>query len=196
MIFYATAKTMQLYNLKPPDRLSPASIPLAAELLARETGDRLKEWCVKQVYFAGKRCIVMMNHATRFTLFLYDISAHDMDCLSEIMAIHLFELFAGDDEMLHCLHAMLSENKYCVFAPAQDRSAIAALNHIYKDACSNGARFQSYVDYRNVLHTRQINYDMNFKWLQGLKADGTRDSIAAGPLFKQMVLDRYRKQQS
>lgn len=54
----------------------------------------------------------------------------------------------------------------------------------------NGYRFCEYIR-DGVLHTLEINYDVNFDWLFKMKIGGQTEYFYAGEKYREIVLDKY-----
>jgi len=73
MIIYATKLTFERYKLKLPAELTPPIDRIAQAVIEKESGDKLLEWGAKLFYFDKRKCIQVVNFASKFTLFLIDM---------------------------------------------------------------------------------------------------------------------------
>ncbi len=78
MIIYVTKQTFERYKLKLPEDLKPPMNELAQAVMEKESGDKLCEWGGKLFYFDGRKCIQIVNFASKFTLFLVDVKMKDL----------------------------------------------------------------------------------------------------------------------
>lgn len=196
MIVHATAKAIQQCRLKTYDKLKPANLPLAKSILARDLGSGLHEWGMNCFDFLGKRCLVFVNNASHFTLFTYGAKYDQMNDLGNFIARSLFDSYTGDTEMIESLHRMFEYGDKLIFKPLQNRNLSAILNHMIVDYARCGNRFRDYVDYNNVLHLKQINYDVNFNYSVSHRIDGKNVHIEAGPYFRKLVVTHYGNKQN
>lgn len=190
MILYATTQTIQRYKLKMPDELSPKMSELAYAIIERDAGSLLREWGLKLFYFDGRKCLQTVNFASKFTLFLFDIKMRDLENLGALMAQYMLDLYADDPEMTKCLLQMFEQDQFVAFAPLKNRSMIATLNHTQSDYAFDGARFWEYVD-NGILHTRKINWDVNFNYAFTHKAVGQKEYYFPAELFREQVVRAY-----
>lgn len=70
MIIYLTNKTQKVYGAPNIDELPPDIRMISEAVIERESGDRLLEWGGKLFYFDGRKCIQLVNFASKLTLFL------------------------------------------------------------------------------------------------------------------------------
>lgn len=190
MIIYATKQTFDRYKLKLPAELTPPLNKIVQEVIKKESGDRLLEWGAKLFYFDRRKCIQVVNFASKFTLFLIDIKVADLENIGELMAHYLLELYKEDREMTKALDGMFAESFAICFAKLTDKSAIATLNTTQSRFAGDGYHFYEFIR-GNILHSMEINHDVNFKWLFTMKTDGKTEYFYAGEKFRELVLDRY-----
>jgi hypothetical protein len=72
-------------------------------VIEKESGDKLLEWGAKLFYFDRRKCIQVVNFASKFTLFLIDIKVIDLENVGDMMAHYLLELYKSDREMTKAL---------------------------------------------------------------------------------------------
>lgn len=193
MIAYATETIMHQFNLNPPDKLSPANIPLARQILARDLGNSLHEWGLDFFEFRGRKCFVAVHRASHFALFLFDENCTDH--LGNIIAHRLFEIYAGDLTMTYSLLNMFADDKYLVYVQNNSQSITAMLNHMIVDFAKCGDTFHGYIDNNNVLHTRQINRSVNFDYAIKRRINGKDITIHAGLYFRELIVAQYGQKQ-
>lgn len=191
MIIHATAETMKLYRLNPPEKLPAHVAPITMSIIARDCGDPLRQWGMKCFAFGENNCLQTVNFASKLTLFLFDIKLSNLDQLGVMMANYLFNLYEADDAMTACIHRMFQEDHSIAFAPLKNRSILSTLNNTQVDFAMDGCAFRRYIDSRNILHTIQINRDVNFNYLFTHKAAGKKDFYYPGEFFRELVLSRY-----
>ncbi len=190
MIFYLTKLTLERYKLKLPHEMAPPTNQIVESLMAKERGNELLEWGGKIFYFDRRKCVQLANFASKFTLFLMDLKVADMNEIGNIVAQYLLELYKEDAEMCGCLERMFSEAPYCTVDRLTNRSIIATLNHTQRSFAWDGYRFYDYMQ-DNILHTIQINRDVNFDWVFSRKTDAGTEYFPSGELFRELVTTRY-----
>ena len=190
MILYATKKTIERYKLKMPDELLPETLMLAHAIIKRDTGSMLREWGIKLFYFDGRKCLQAVNFASKFTLFLFDLKMADLENIGTQMAQYMFDLYADDAEMIRCLIRMIKQDQFVAFAPLKNRNIISTLNHTQSDYAFDGVRFWDYIE-NGILHTREINRDVNFNFLFTYAAVGLKDYYYPAELFRELVVKAY-----
>lgn len=190
MIIYATKQTFERYKLKLPSELMPSTRLIAQSVIEKEDGDRLLEWGAKIFYLDKRKCIQVVNFASKFTLFLFDIKVDDIENIGDMIAHYLLELYSDDLEMIKALKKMFEENHVTCIAKLTDKSAIATLNSTQMRYVGNGEYFYEFIQ-NGVLHSLEINHDVNFKWLFTMKIKGKTEYFYAGEKFREIMLDRY-----
>ena len=192
MIIYATKRTFERYKLKLPVELTPPINRITQAVIEKESGDKLLEWGAKLFYFDRRKCIQVVNFASKFTLFLIDIKVADLENVGDMIAHYLLELYKNDREMTKALKKMFEGNFVTCFAKLTDKSAIATLNTTQSRFADDGYRFYEFIR-GGILHSMEINHDVNFKWLFTMKTDGKTEYFYGGEKFRKIVLDRYGK---
>lgn len=190
MIIYASKKTFERYKLKLPSELSDLNRLIAEEVIANESGDKIFEWGAKIFYFDRRKCIQLVNLASKFTLFLIDVKVSDKEMIGDMIVHYLFELYKDDREMIDAMDKMFKESRIACFQKLTDKSAIATLNTTQTGFALDGYRFYDFI--RNgVLYSMEINYLVNFDWLFTMTIDGKKEYIYSGVKFREVVLERY-----
>ena len=108
------------------------------------------------------------------------------------MAHYMLELYKGDKQMIKSLKRMFEVNPVTCFAKLTDKSAIATLNTTQSRFTDDGYRFYEFIR-DGILHTMEINKEVNFNWLFTMKINGKTEYIYAGEKFREILLDRYGK---
>ncbi|MEG1010175.1 MAG: hypothetical protein RSF67_10265, partial [Clostridia bacterium] len=145
MIIYAIKQTFERYKLKLPSELSPPINMFAEAAIQNESGDKLFEWGAKLFYFDKRKCIQVVNFASKFTLFLVDVKLADLENVGDMMAHYLIELYKDDKQMTTALKTMFEENPVTCFAKLTDKSAIATLNTTQSRFADDGYRFYEFI---------------------------------------------------
>ena len=121
---------------------------------------------------------VLVNFASKLTLFLVDVKVADLENVGDIMAHYLLELYKTDKQMTNALKKMFEANPITCFEKLTDKSVIATLNTTQSRFADDGYRFYEFIR-DGILHT--------------MKIDGKTEYIYAGEKFKEIVLERYWK---
>lgn len=190
MIIYATKQTIERYKMKMPSELTPPNNIFAQTVIEREQGDKLLEWGAKLFYFDKRKCIQITNFASKFTLFLVDIKMGDLPGVGNLIAQYLLKIYSEDRKMTEALERMFNEYSVSCFARLTDRSAVATLNYTQRSFLQDGYRLYNYIK-DGILHTIEINKDVNFNWLFTRKVDNKTEWFYSGELFQEMVLKRF-----
>ncbi len=190
MIIYPTKLTFERYKIKLPNELKPPMKQIVEAVLEDEKGTLVHEWGAKLFYFDRRKCIQIVNFASKLTLFLVDIKAADLQNLGDIIAHYLFKLYEGDEQMKKALERMFEESPVLCFEKLTDKSAIATLNHTQLGFAFDGYRFYDYIR-DGILHTVEINRDVNFNWIFRIKTGGETEYVYAGEKFRSIILASY-----
>lgn len=190
MIMYVTKETFERYKLKPPEDLKPPLDELARTVIEKEAGDRLCEWGGKLFYFDRRKCIQIVNCASKFTLFLVDVKLSDLPKIGDYIAEYIFDIYSADKEMLSALGRMFEEHRYMCFSKLTDKSIISTLNSTQSRFAEDGYRFYDFIS-DGILHTKDINRKINCDWLFTMTINKKTDYFYACEKFRELVLERY-----
>ena len=190
MLIYVTKETFDKYKLKLPKDLKPPLDELAQTVMEKETGDRLCEWGGKLFYFDRRKCIQIVNFASKFTLFLVDVKLSDLPKIGDYIAEYIFDIYSADKEMLSALGRMFEEHRYMCFSKLTDKSIISTLNSTQSRFAEDGYRFYDFIS-DGILHTKDINRKINCDWLFTMTINKKTEYFYAREKFREMVLDRY-----
>ncbi len=196
MIFYATKKTVERYKLPMPEDFQDSQArQLVSAVMAAEQRDRLLEWGCKIFYFDGRKCIQVVNFASKLTFFLVDVKMKDREFISNTIAHYMFDLYEGNKEMTALLERFFAEHPITVFAKLTDKSAIASLNHMETGFLMDGYRLYDYIE-GGILHTRKLNKYVNQQYPVTLKNDGKTNYIFPAEQFEKLLKARYTKKKN
>jgi hypothetical protein len=191
MILYVTRETFSRFKLKMPDEMvDPAVRTFSHSTIMRETGDGLLEWAGKLFYFDCRKCILVVNFASKLSFVLCDIKLDDLPNVGDLIAGYTMELYANDPEMQKLLLRFYKENPAMVFSRLTDRNMIATLNNKLLNALDDGYRLYDYIQ-DGILHTRKINTDLNRNLLSAEKIDGKKDYFFSAEKFEELLKARY-----
>ena len=190
MIIYVTKETSDKYKLKLPKDLKPPLDELARAVIEKEAGDRLCEWGGKLFYFDRRKCLQIVNFASKFTLFLVDVKLSDLPNIGDYIAEYIFDIYSEDKEMLSALKRMFEEHRYVSFSKLTDKSIISTLNSTQSRFAEDGYRFYDFIS-DGVLHTKDINRKINSDWLFTMTINKKTDYFYAREKFRALVLEQY-----
>lgn len=190
MIIYVTKETFDKYKLKLPKDLKPPMDELARTVIEKEAGDRLCEWGGKLFYFDRRKCLQIVNFASKFTLFLVDVKLNDLPNIGAYIAEYIFDIYSEDKEMLSALKRMFEEHRFMCFSKLTDKSIISTLNSTQSRFAEDGYHFYEFIS-DGILRTKDINRKVNSDWLFTVKIDKKTDYFYACEKFRELVLKRY-----
>jgi len=192
MILYATKQTIERFKIKMPEEMHPLSQSTSLQLIQKEQGDTLLEWGLKMLYFDHRKCIQVMNFASKLTIFLIDIKVGDFDEVANLIALYLLDLYQSDKVMTDLLKKLFAKHSVCTYSRLKDKSIISSLNRNQMDFAFDGMRFYEYIE-NGVLLTRVINHEVNFKWFCTQNINGKTEYILPGERFKTLLTERYTR---
>jgi hypothetical protein len=191
MILYVTKETFTRFKLKMPEEMSdPISQQGSRMVLTQESGDRLLEWGGKLFYFDRRKCIQVVNFASKLTFVLCDIKLADLPNVGNLIAIYLLDLYADDTEMVRLLKRLFQEHPMLAFSHLKDRSMISTLNRTQLDYLYDGDRLYDYIQ-NGILHTNQFNLDLNRNWIFTQKVSGKTEYFVSAERFEELLKARY-----
>ncbi|NLY82793.1 MAG: hypothetical protein GX078_08555 [Clostridiales bacterium] len=191
MIIYVTKQTFDRYKLKLPEDLTPPMNKLAQDVIEKESGDNICEWGGKLFYFDHRKCIQIVNFASKLTLFLVDIKIDDLPNIGDYIAKYLFDIYSTDKKMVKALEQEFKEHPVICFSKLKDRSIIATINTTQTRFADDGYRFYDFIS-DGILHTKEINHKVNFEWLFTAKNNGKTNYFYAGEKFREILLEKYK----
>ncbi len=191
MIFYATKETVERLKIKTYDKLSDHSKQIAQNVITNQSGDDLLEWGMKLFYFDRRKCLQVMNFASKFTIFIFDIKVNDMDSIPNIVANYLIELYKDDETLIKLLEGLFEHYSLCTYSKLTNRSIISSLNHNQFEFAIDGYIFYEYIN-NGILNTIQINKDVNFDYFVTQKRSGKIVYFLPGDRFRELIIERYK----
>ena len=190
MIIYATKQTIERYKIVLPQDMHSSIREMALATVQKESGDRLLEWGAKLFYFDRKKCLQVVNFASKLTLFLFDVKVDDLAGVGNAIAQYLLDIYSNNAMMTKLLKRFFDDYPVVAFDRLTDKSAIATLNHTQLTFADDGYRFFDFIK-NNVLQTRKINKKVNFDWIFTEKKDGKTDFFYSGGKFERLLKERY-----
>ncbi len=189
MILYITKKTKDRFNIPLYSELTDELELLARNILVKEQDDIFK-WGVKIFYFDRRKCLQIMNFASKVSIFLIDIKVQDVKEISNMLAHYLKIIYEDDLEVVELLDIYFKETPISFFDTLKDRSVIGSLNHNERYFLEGGYRLYDFIE-NGTLHTIRLNKQFNFRYIVGKKSNGKTEYIVPGEEFKKMLSQRY-----
>ncbi len=192
MILYATKQTLERFKLKLPEEMSdPLVAALVRSVIQREQGDSLLEWGAKLFYFDRRKCMQVVNFASKLTLFLVDIKLDDLPGVGNAIAEYMMDLYQDSAEMKMLLERLFEEHPVFAFSKLTNRSAIATLNRTQRTFLADGYELYRYIQ-DGILHTRKINRDVNRDWYFTRQEGKETIYFQSAEYFEQLLKKRYQ----
>lgn len=189
MILYITKKTKDRFNIPLYSELTDELELLARNILVKEQDDIFK-WGVKIFYFDRRKCLQIMNFASKVSIFLIDIKVKDVKEISNMLAHYLKIIYEDDLEVVELLDRYFKETPISFFDTLKNRSVIGSLNHNERYFLEGGYRLYDFIE-NGTLHTIRLNKQFNFRYIVGKKSNGKTEYIIPGEEFKKMLSQRY-----
>lgn len=189
MILYITKKTKDRFNIPLYSELTDELELLARNILVKEQDDIFK-WGVKIFYFDRRKCLQIMNFASKVSIFLIDIKVQDVKEISNMLAHYLKIIYEDDLEVVELLDRYFKETPISFFDTLKDRSVIGSLDHNERYFLEGGYRLYDFIE-NGTLHTIRLNKQFNFRYIVGKKSNGKTEYIVPGEEFKKMLSQRY-----
>lgn len=189
MILYITKKTKDRFNIPLYSELTDELELLARNILVKEQDDIFK-WGVKIFYFDRRKCLQIMNFASKVSIFLIDIKVQDVKEISNMLAHYLKIIYEDDLEVVELLDRYFKETPISFFDTLKDRSVIGSLNHNERYFLEGGYRLYDFIE-NGTLHTIRLNKQFNFRYIVGKKSNGKTEYNVPGEEFKKMLSQRY-----
>ncbi len=191
MIIYSTKESRERLKLPLVSEMETDLKLLAEEVIEKESGDKLLEWGAKLFYFARRKCLQIVNFASKFTIILVDVKVKDMFDIPNMMAMYLSDVYKNDVRMTKLLKRFFKETPFAVYSALKDKSIIATLNHTQLSYLLDGYRLYGFIE-NNEFQSRKLNYEINFNWIFSSKVDGRTDYFVSGEKFAELLKERYQ----
>lgn len=190
MIIYLTKETRERLNIPTTSEMKTDMKLLAEKVIEKESGNPLLEWGAKLFYFDRRKCLQVVNFASKLTLILIDIKVKDIGDTANIMAMYMFEIYKQDSLTTKLLERFFKENPFVAYSALKDKRIIATLNHTQLTYLEDGYRLYDFIE-NNVMQSKKLNYKINFDWIFTDKADGKTEYFASGKKFAELLKKRY-----
>lgn len=192
MIIYNTKETRERYNLTPIEKMSEPLKEFNQAILDKESGDELLEWGAKLFYFDRRKCLQVVNFASKLTLFLIDVKVDVFSNIPNYMFEYIFDIYKDDKLMTKCLKEMIDKHPFCTFSKLTNRSIISTLNQTESSFADNGYRFYEYIE-KGIMQSKKINRDVNRDWIFSKKNGKETEYFCSADKFRELVVNRFNK---
>lgn len=192
MIIYVTKDTAERYKLKMPEDMTSPLKEVAASFIEKQQGDKLLEWGAKIFYFDRRKCLQVVNFASKLALFLVDVKVDDLLSVGSTMADYISDLYKDSREMQIYLKRLFEEDGFVVFSALKDKSIISTLNRNQSDYADDGYRLYEFIE-NGILQTRKFNQNFNREWPVSRKVEGKKEYFYPADIFEQLLKERYSK---
>lgn len=192
MIIYNTKETRERYNLTPIEKMSETLREFNQAILDKESGDELLEWGAKLFYFDRRKCLQVVNFASKFTLFLIDVKVDVFSNIPNYMFEYIFDIYKDDKLMTKCLKEMIDKHPFCTFSKLTNRSIISILNQTESSFANYGYRFYEYIE-NGIMQSKKINRDINRDWIFSKKNGKDTEYFCSADKFRELVINRFNK---
>lgn len=214
MIFYATKETRERLKLMQPSKSNEEETVFlnkmiendsyniveatvrkdisANTIIEKESGDRLLEWGCKLFYFDRKKCVQVVNFASKLTIILVDVKVGDTYVIMARIAMYMFDLYSGNKKMTRLLKRYFSDSPMGVFSALKDKSIISTLNRTQMYYLDDGYMLYDFIK-DHVLQTRELNKDINLNWIFTQTVDKKVDYFTGAEKFEELLKARYHE---
>jgi len=192
MIYYLTKKTADRFNIPMPDQLVEPIATLTKEIVKKEKENKMLQWGGKILYFDHRKCIQIIHFASKMTIFLVDVKVSDISYIGDCVIRYLLHIYRNEDKIVKLIKRLCSESPVIVFDRITDKGIISTLNHTESDWALNGYKFYDYID-KGILKTKEMNEDLNKKWIFTMKNGKTTDYFSSYEKFKEILTEYYKK---
>lgn len=190
MIIYLTKESRERLNIPLTSEMRTDIKLFAEKVIEKESGDKLLEWGAKLFYFDRRKCLQIVNFASKLTLILIDIKVSDIVDIPNIMSMYMFEIYKNDLFTTKLLKRFFKENPFVAYSALKDKSIISTLNHTQSTYLEDGYRLYEFIE-NNVMQSKKLNYKINFDWIFTSKLDGKTDYFVSGEKFVELLKKRY-----
>lgn len=190
MIVYVTKATAERYKVPLPEGLPSPVKEFVGQLIELERDDSLLEWGAKLFYFDRRKCLVVSNFASKFTLFLADIKMKDFPRINELIEGYLFDIYSDNAEMTRLLNCLFHDHPLMMFSKLQDKGRIAHLNYILGSFADDGDRLYEFIE-DGILQTKKFNKICNCEYFVSRRVDGKKTYVHPAETFEELLKKRY-----
>ncbi|MGP1438974.1 MAG: DUF6933 domain-containing protein [Treponema sp.] len=192
MVLYVTKKTKERLNIPLCNELSGKLKSIGKDILLKDN-DAIFKWGVKIFYFDRRKCLQILNFASKVTVFfLIEVKVKDLEKIGDMVCYYLTKIYEDDAEALKLLDYYFKESPIYVFDALKDKSTISTINMNEERFLYGGNRLYDYIE-GGILHSIKLNKDYNFDYYTTVKIYGKAEYILPAKEFKRVLKERYEK---
>lgn len=190
MIYYATKKTIETYDLKTPENFKSEMGDYVRSIAKQEQGNRIYEWGCKLFYFERRKCLQVVHFVSKLTIFLFDIKKKDIEYAANAVAHYIFDIYDGDEVMKNALEKYFESSPIVIFDKITDKSIISTLNKTQMDWIEYDNNIYRFIK-DGILHTKQINRKINRDWLFTRKVNNKTEYFISANEFEKVIKEKF-----
>lgn len=149
----------------------------------------LFHWGGKIFYLGGKKCIQLLNFASKLCICLFFINKKDLADLEDLVFGYLKEIYKDDFQMTWILDDYYKDMGPRAYGPLKDRRVIASLNKNQLDLIESRILDDYVEDY--MVQTIDFNNFINTCWVSDM-VNGKREYIKPEERFAELLKEYYR----
>ena len=188
MIIYATQKTRERLVLQTVNELSLPLRIFAQEVLKEGKGNELLEWGAKMFYFGGKKCVQLVNFASRLTLFIFNVTVNGVLDLGNRIADNIKALYKNKPNVIEKIEKMFEQHPAVCFEKLTNKSMITILNN---NLLAFDDRFYASFFPDKKVNPIKMTHFVNFNFPQKVTINGAREYVMSGEYFEELLLKSF-----
>lgn len=180
MVIYLTKETISRYGI---------SLNQDLDEFEKIQEQNLFHWGGKIFYLGGKKCIQLLNFASKLCICLFFINKKDLADLEDLVFGYLKEIYKDDFQMTWILDDYYKDMGPRAYGPLKDRRVIASLNKNQLDLIESRILDDYVEDY--MVQTIDFNNFINTCWVSDM-VNGKREYIKPEERFAELLKEYYR----
>ena len=192
MIFCTTEKAADRFGF--PNDFGPQGnvVPIT---ISREASSPVNRWAADIFYFERRKCLMLCNYDSFFTLALLDLRKHEIDILGDFLAFSLLELYGDDKAMQKAILEMFRKNPGLLFSrfdasKEQDRRMQAAVEGAIGFLAKDDGGLYRFAE-EDTIDPLAIAEFINFESVRINKVKGKEERIRPAERFRELVMAAY-----
>ncbi len=177
MIIYGTKQTVDRYKIN--------------FTVSNEEVNDLFKFGIKLFYYNGKKCLQVINFATKLTIVLYNVSKDDLKHLDEIISIRIFEIFKEDASFVELLGKYFTNAIGVEYGKLSNRSITSTLSR-NEYMFIEDLEVEEFNDVDSFFPYCEINKFINFENLATKTINKKTRYFLPAEEFKQAVIEYYK----
>lgn len=192
MIIYLTKQTVDRYGINMPEKLDEAKKIETLSLIEASQDKPLFVWGGKLFYLGGKKCLQLVNFASKLSIFMFFVNKSEISSLDLKVLNYLYNLYEQDDQMLKLLDLYRKDLKGLAFGPLKDKRVIATLNKNQREVVDFGIIDEFVED--GMIDSTALNRFQNLTLASDM-INGKRDYIYPLERFEELLKEYYSGKQ-